>query len=36
MIKEISPYIVLNGNGRDAVEYYKDVLDAEVRKKKYV
>ncbi|MDY6232007.1 VOC family protein [Peptostreptococcus anaerobius] len=31
MIKEISPYIVLNGNGRDAVEYYKDVLDAEVR-----
>ncbi|GGA83393.1 VOC family protein [Ornithinibacillus halotolerans] len=30
MIQEISPYLVTNGNGQEAVEFYKDVLQAEL------
>ncbi|MCM3217203.1 VOC family protein [Niallia taxi] len=30
MIKSMYPYFVLNGNGREAVEFYKNALNAEV------
>ncbi|WOD63961.1 VOC family protein [Niallia taxi] len=30
MIKSMYPYFVLNGNGREAVEFYKNALHAEV------
>jgi PhnB protein len=31
MVLGVAPYIVTNGNGREAVEFYKNALDAEVR-----
>ncbi|TWT14524.1 VOC family protein [Planomicrobium sp. CPCC 101079] len=30
MIVSIHPYLVTNGNGKEAVEFYEDVLDAKV------
>ena len=30
MIQDINPYLVLNGNGHEAVEFYKHALGAEV------
>ncbi|WP_096273125.1 VOC family protein [Paucisalibacillus globulus] len=30
MIQEINPYLVTNGNGQEAVTFYKDVFGAEV------
>lgn len=30
MIQEISPYLITNGNGQEAVKFYEDVLDAKV------
>ncbi|WP_100408022.1 VOC family protein [Bacillus solitudinis] len=30
MILEIYPYLVLNGNGQEAVKFYEDVLEAKV------
>ncbi|MGD6855923.1 VOC family protein [Bacillus infantis] len=30
MIKSMYPYLVMNGNGQEAVSFYKDALNAEV------
>jgi PhnB protein len=30
MIQEINPYLVTNGNGQEAVQFYQDALGAEV------
>lgn len=30
LIQEINPYLVTNGNGQEAVQFYKAALDAEV------